>query len=355
MRVGLLPAAETQPTVLVVVPCYNYGHYLPACVDSILGQTGVSPRVLIIDDASTDDSASVARALAARDDRIEVVVHTANVGHIGTYNEGLSSAETTYVVLLSADDLLAPGALGRAVRVMESDPRIGLVYGHPQNFEGEPDPTPSSITTWTAWTGPEWIDRQFRRGLSIIYSPEAVVRTAAHRQAGWYRPELPHSGDLEMWLRLADVAHVARINGPDQAYRRVHEASMMHTAFATPLADLEQRRAAYESFLDRSSLPAARVARLRRTMQKRLAAEAIGWACDRLSEPAPLPGAEIDRCLAFALATWDGAHRLSGVRELALRRSPSSAAGDRIRIRLGSAARNVAGRLRWRRWRYLGT
>ena len=57
----------------VVIPCYNYGRFLAGCVAGVLDdQPGVDVRVLIIDDASQDDSAEVAQKLAAADDRIEV-------------------------------------------------------------------------------------------------------------------------------------------------------------------------------------------------------------------------------------------------------------------------------------------
>src|SRR3954453_7878821 len=82
--------ATRLSTVSVVIPCYRYGDYLPASVRSALdNQPGVDVRVLIIDDASPDDSADKAHALAASDDRIEVWVHEQNRGHIATYNEGL--------------------------------------------------------------------------------------------------------------------------------------------------------------------------------------------------------------------------------------------------------------------------
>src|SRR4051812_4578035 len=101
----------------VVIPCYNYGRYLAACVDSVLSQDGVDVRALIIDDASTDDSVRMARALAASDERVRLRCHPRNRGHIATYNEGLLEwADAEYLVLLSADDLLVAGALRRAVK-----------------------------------------------------------------------------------------------------------------------------------------------------------------------------------------------------------------------------------------------
>src|SRR5579859_8195239 len=103
-------------SVSVVIPCYKYGHYLEECVASVLDdQEGVDVRVLVIDDASPDDSAEVARKIAAREPRVEVLVHTVNRGNVATFNEGLFEwADGDYSLLLSADDRLTPGALRRA-------------------------------------------------------------------------------------------------------------------------------------------------------------------------------------------------------------------------------------------------
>ena len=72
-------------SVSVVIPCYNYGRFLRDAVHSVLtGQDGVDVRVLIIDDASTDNSVEVAKALAEEDFRIEIAVHGVNRGNIAT-------------------------------------------------------------------------------------------------------------------------------------------------------------------------------------------------------------------------------------------------------------------------------
>src|ERR1035437_10076075 len=76
-------------SVSVVIPCYNYGHFLLDAVNSALDQADVDVRVLIIDDASPDGSAQVARQIAGSDPRVEVVVHQVNRGNLATYNEGL--------------------------------------------------------------------------------------------------------------------------------------------------------------------------------------------------------------------------------------------------------------------------
>src|SRR3954451_2331626 len=101
-------------SVDVIIPCYRYGHLLRECVASVLGQPGVELRVLILDDASPDDTPTVGKALAEGDVRVEYRRHAFNQSHIWTYNEGLDWASADYVLLLSADDLLTPFALRRA-------------------------------------------------------------------------------------------------------------------------------------------------------------------------------------------------------------------------------------------------
>ncbi|HEV7657191.1 MAG TPA: glycosyltransferase family 2 protein [Mycobacteriales bacterium] len=269
------------PSVTVVVPCYNYGHLLPGCLDSILRQPGVDVVAHVIDDASPDGSGAVAETIAASDPRIRVTVHKQNQGHIRTYNEGLTAADTDYVVLLSADDLLAPGALGRATRLMEAHPRVGFVYGFSRYFDGQPPRPRRAPARARVEPGPRWIERRLRKATNTISSPEVVVRTSVQHAAGGYRTDLPHAGDLEMWLRLAAHGDVGIVTGPDQAYYRVHQASMSRTSFAAELSDLQQRHAAFEVFLAEpgESVPDKDAAA--RTMARVLARTAL-WRAARL-------------------------------------------------------------------------
>lgn len=93
-------------SVSVVIPCYNYGNFLRDAVHSVLtGQDGVDVRVLVIDDASTDNSVEIAKAIAEEDPRVEAAVHGINRGNIATYNEGLLEwADGDYTVLLWANE-----------------------------------------------------------------------------------------------------------------------------------------------------------------------------------------------------------------------------------------------------------
>src|SRR5689334_1086006 len=217
-------------SVSVLIPCYKYGQFLEEAVSSVLDdQSGVDVRVLIIDDASPDDSAEVANKIAARDSRVEVIVHAVNKGNIATFNEGLLEwAHGDYCTLMSADDRLTPGALRRARDLLDANPGVGFVYGRALwVMHGAPLPTArTKVRSWSVWHGPQWIEHRFRQAENPINSPEIVVRTSLQKRVGAYDARLPHTADLEMWIRLAANADVGFIRGVDQAYYRVHEQNM---------------------------------------------------------------------------------------------------------------------------------
>ncbi len=95
----------------MLITSHNYARFLTGAVDSVLSQHGVDVDVLVIDDASTDDTVEVSDRLT-RDPRVRVRRHEQNRGHIPSVNEGLDALDGQYIVKLDADDLLAPGALG---------------------------------------------------------------------------------------------------------------------------------------------------------------------------------------------------------------------------------------------------
>ena len=113
----------------VIIPCYNYGEMLAACVTSVLSQEGVDVRVLIVDDASTDVTEEVGTELALRNERVEFWRHPVNIGHIATYNEALAWVTGDYCMILSADDVLTSRSLLRATAVMDAHPEVGFTYG----------------------------------------------------------------------------------------------------------------------------------------------------------------------------------------------------------------------------------
>ena len=151
-------APVRRPKVSVITPCFNYGHFLPESISSALEQDGVELELIIVDDASTDNSAAVAEQYASKYDQVNVIRRRSNAGPGPAFNEGLSVASGEFVVRLDADDLLTPGSLARAVALFDSHPSVGLVYGHPRHFtSGTPPPARTAIRGWTVWSGEDWV------------------------------------------------------------------------------------------------------------------------------------------------------------------------------------------------------
>jgi glycosyltransferase involved in cell wall biosynthesis len=235
--------------VTVVVPCYKYGRYVTDCVTSVLAGNTVDLEVLVVDDASPDDSWSVVARLPELDPRIRVQRNERNQGLIRTANAAVLSAAGDYVVLLSADDALAPGWLDRAVAALEQNPEASLAYGPTRRFINAVPKTPGvREIRQVVHPGPEWIAECCARGVTPVRSPEVVVRTSAQREVGGYDPALPNSSDMDMWLRLASVGDVVQIDGPVAAYYRVTAQSMSREVYLDPLRELEVRRGAFEAW-----------------------------------------------------------------------------------------------------------
>jgi glycosyltransferase involved in cell wall biosynthesis len=343
-------------SVSVVIPCYKYGHFLEEAVSSVLDdQDGVDVRVLIIDDASPDDSGEVATKVAARDRRVEVVVHAANRGNIATYNEGLLDwADGDYCVLMSADDRLTPGALQRARDLLDAHPSVGFVYGRALWFwQDKPIPTARTRARgWSVWPGEWWIERRFRQVQNNITSPEVVVRTSLQKRVGGYDVRLPHSGDLEMWLRLAANSDVGFIRGTDQAYYRVHGNNMRNSF--TDVLDFRQQRLAFEIALDRCSNVISEPKRLSDRVHRKLSREAL-WAAACAYDQDLAQQVQIDELVDFAFDCWPTANKFPVYHTLQMRKRIGSPVMRKLEpIMVSRLTRKAHGWLRRRSWKYRG-
>jgi CRISPR system Cascade subunit CasB len=111
----------TAPLFSIIVPVYNVAADLPACLESILEQSGAEFEVIAVDDASTDDSPTILDEFAGRDPRITVIRQPSNCGLGMARNAGMARARAPYIVFVDSDDMLARGTLARvAERIAET-------------------------------------------------------------------------------------------------------------------------------------------------------------------------------------------------------------------------------------------
>jgi glycosyltransferase involved in cell wall biosynthesis len=267
---GAAPQGATLAKVDIVVPCYNYARFLEQCVRSVLDQSHDDLRVLIIDDASSDDTKTVAQDLAQRDTRVNFIVHRENQGHIRTFNEGIAWASADYFLLLSADDLLMPCALERALSIMNKNPDVVLTHGDYAVWHSDGNTIEVSTEPSFEWRRQNLIEEMCRTGINFVATPTAIVRTGAQKAAGGYRLHLHHSGDMEMWLRLAALGAVVEIDAVQAIYRK-HSGAMSNAYYGLAIAaDYLQRKAAFESFFNEYGSIVADSERLREVSTRNL-------------------------------------------------------------------------------------
>jgi len=122
------PATGSTPLVTVAVPVFNGARYLRECLDSHLAQTETDFELLVLDNASTDETPQIAQEYVRRDSRVRHIRHPKNIGAANNYNEAVRLARGRYFRWGAADDRVAPTSLARCLAILEADPDVAIAY-----------------------------------------------------------------------------------------------------------------------------------------------------------------------------------------------------------------------------------
>jgi glycosyltransferase involved in cell wall biosynthesis len=199
----------------VVIPCHNRAHVVADAVESVLAQDHAPSRVFVVDDGSTDASATVIRALAATHDRVQAVILPRNVGASQARNSGVALATAEWVAFLDSDDVWLPGAaealLAPAVTVGHD-----IVVGHFARIEGAAPPTLPEC----GWDG-GCIGLGLASGGVIGPSWSVVRRNLVERVHG-FDPSFHNCNDWDFYTRAAAAgARFVRLDACVAYYRTV--------------------------------------------------------------------------------------------------------------------------------------
>ena len=195
------------------MPVYNAAPYVKDAVDSILNQSFQDFEFIILDDASTDESATVLNCL--EDSRIVRYTSEQNIGLANILNIGLSMAHGEYIARMDADDVSLPTRLQTEVDYLDTHPNIDLVSCGMQQF-GLADRTMSYKESF-------WLVCYNAFFFSPILHASSMWRKTSFAQYGLcYRQERVPSEDYDLWVRALSK-RLKLINIPDVLYRyRIH-------------------------------------------------------------------------------------------------------------------------------------
>lgn len=134
---------SSEEMVSVVIPCYNYSHFIRATLEGLQQQSWPNWEALIIDDGSTDNTAEVVQSFAILDKRIKYFVQQ-NSGPSIARKNGVLQSKGSYIQFLDADDLLEPDKFRIQLNLFAAQPGIDIVYGNVRYFRNNP------------WSKDEW-------------------------------------------------------------------------------------------------------------------------------------------------------------------------------------------------------
>jgi hypothetical protein len=110
----------------VVLPTHNHGHFIVEAIDSLYAQNRRPDRIIVLDDASTDDTASVVRQYFDRNPALQFVRKEENQGAVAMLNCGLALADTEYVTFLAADDFVRPDLYMKSLAMLDRHPEAAV-------------------------------------------------------------------------------------------------------------------------------------------------------------------------------------------------------------------------------------
>jgi glycosyltransferase involved in cell wall biosynthesis len=119
----------SDPRISAIIPNFNHAQYLPRSVGSYLNQPLLPYEIIVVDDASTDNSLEVLEAMARQHPIIRIIRNERNIGMNANMNLGLEAARGDYVLYTSADDEVRPGVFLHATRMLREHPQAGLCSG----------------------------------------------------------------------------------------------------------------------------------------------------------------------------------------------------------------------------------
>jgi len=190
--------------VSVVIPAYNYARFLPECIASVRMQDFEDIEIIVIDNASTDNT----QAVLAEYEGLNVIRHGTNLGLVASLNTGHAAARGRYIINLDADNVLAYGAIRKMHEAMETKPWVDVgtglysIYGQETVNGGD-------------------VDEQKHLAHANQIPSTCIIRSRSIRHLGGYRPRQVKNEDAEFWCRAmsAGLRCEYLVGDPVFAYR----------------------------------------------------------------------------------------------------------------------------------------
>jgi len=187
-----------MPKVSVIIPTHNRAHFLRDAIFSVLNQTFQDFEIIVVDDASTDNTSEIVAAF--NDERIRFLRHDINKGGSAARNTGILNSQCDYIAFLDDDDEWLPDKLRKQMEILlASPPEVGGVYtGCLDVDKASRKVIRQRIPTKRGNLSRELLIENCVGGTSTI-----LLRKVCLQQVGLFDESLPRSQDYDLWIRIS--------------------------------------------------------------------------------------------------------------------------------------------------------
>lgn len=221
----------------MVMAVHNGERFLAQAIDSVLCQTFTDFEFIIVDDGSTDATATILDAYRERDRRLELI-RQPNAGYIAALNSGCDAARGEFIARIDADDLCEPARFGRQIEFLDSRPEIAVVGGAMLLITA--DGRPFYLATFPQAPTETRAALEHRNPLG---HPTVMMRRSAFLSVAGYRAAFAHAEDYDLWLRISAEHELANL--PDILGRyRIHPDNASHRNLKQQALSVAAARAA---------------------------------------------------------------------------------------------------------------
>jgi hypothetical protein len=187
------------------MPAYNAGAYIDEAISSILKQTFHDFEFIIINDGSSDDTASILQRYEQSDGRIRVL-HQENQGMIAALNRGCRLAHGEYIARMDADDISYAHRLEKQLEYIERHPQIGILG----TWICKLAENGRMIGTWCPPPNPKVLKWTHFFGVCVAH-PSVLMRRRILEELGFYRNHAVHTEDVDLWLRASAITEFGNV------------------------------------------------------------------------------------------------------------------------------------------------
>ena len=187
------PGVQELPTLSVVMPSYNHARDIAEALQAHLNQSVPPLEIIVVDDASTDDSCAIVERIAARYPSVQLIRLRRNSGPNAAINRGLSESKGDCVSLAAADDRIGTEFAARSLAALAEFPFAAFCFSDPAELVGDTSvtrPFPLYLSEGPRMFTPDDVERLMRRNFFTFSSNTVVHRREPLLSMGGYREEL---------------------------------------------------------------------------------------------------------------------------------------------------------------------